>query len=182
MGIGSPTRHNGGMRTPRLSSPLARATVPVLGGIAFFGLFFLGLWLVAGVINNRADETSEIGNKVFEVGKVDSMAQAVADGGPLLFPDLRSPDGIRSVVLDHTGSDPSVGWRVFYAYPADRDSTCLVTHTPDSREFIDCENRTLAPEQLMAPDNVRPIVENKKTLYLDLRGLITSATTTTVSS
>ena len=169
------------MRSPRLRSPLARAVVPVLGGIAFFAVFFLGLWLVAGVINHRADEESRIGNKVFEVGKVKDMAEAVADGGPLLFPDLRSPDGIRSVVLDHTGSDPAKGWRVFYAYPADRDESCLVTHTPNSRKFVDCENRTLSTEQLAAPENVRPIVENKKTLYLDLRGLIPSATTSPVA-
>jgi len=31
--------------------------------------------------------------------------------------------------------------------------------------------------QLMAPPEVRPIVENKKTLYIDLRGLTTSVTT-----
>ena len=139
------------MAIPRFRSPLARAVVPVLGGIAFFALFFGGLWLVATAINDRADPGSEIGNKVFEVGKVASMAKAVAADGPLLLPDLKSPDGVRSIVLDHVGSDPATGWQVYYGFPADRDASCLVTHVQGSRTFTDCEKRTLQVTQLMAP-------------------------------
>jgi hypothetical protein len=151
--------------------------VPVLGGIAFFALFFAGLWLVATVINNRAEPGSEIGNRVFEVGKVSAMAKAIAADGPLLFPDLKSPDGVLSIVLDHEGSDPAVGWQVYYGFPADRDAKCLVTHVQGTRTFTDCENRTIQVSQLKAPSEVRPIVENKKTLYIDLRGLTASVTT-----
>ncbi len=165
------------MAFPRLRSPLARAVVPVLAGIAFFALFFAGLWLIATVINNRAEPDSEIGNRVFEVGKVTAMAKAIAADGPLLLPDLQSPDGVRSIVLDHEGSDPATGWQVYYGFPADRDANCLVTHVQGSRTFTDCENRTIQVSQLMAPSEVRPIVENKKTLYIDLRGLTASATT-----
>ena len=165
------------MAIPRFRSPLARAVVPVLGGIAFFALFFGGLWLVATVINDQAEPGSEIGNKVFEVGKVASMAKAVAADGPLLLPDLKSPDGVRSIVLDHTGPDPATGWQVYYGFPADRDASCLVTHVQGSRTFTDCEKRTIEVTQLMAPPEVRPIVENRKTLYIDLRGLTASATT-----
>jgi hypothetical protein len=165
------------MAFPRLRSPLARAVVPVLGGIAFFALFFAGLWLIATVINNRAEPDSEIGNRVFEVGKVVAMAKAIAADGPLLLPDLQSPDGVRSIVLDHEGSDPATGWQVYYGFPVDRDANCLVTHVQGSRTFTDCENRTIQVSQLMAPSEVRPIVENKKTLYIDLRGLTASATT-----
>ena len=164
------------MRSPRLRSPLARAVVPVLGGIAFFVVFFAGLWVAATVINNRADPGSRIANKVFEVGKVKDIAKAVAEGGPLLFPDLKSADGVRSIVLDHQGSDPATGWQVYYAYPADRDATCLVTHVAGTRTYTDCANRTLKVDQLALPTDVRPVVENRTTLSIDLRG-ITSATT-----
>ncbi|MEY3558690.1 MAG: hypothetical protein RL374_1396 [Actinomycetota bacterium] len=165
------------MAFPRPRSPFARAVVPVLGGIAFFALFFVGLWLVATVINDRAEPGSEIGNKVFEVGKVDAMAKAIATDGPLLLPDLKSPDGVRSIVLDHKGSNPATGWQVYYGFPADRDAKCLVTHVLGSRTFTDCENRTIQVTELQAPSEVRPIVENKKTLYIDLRGLTASVTT-----
>ena len=165
------------MACPRLRSPLARAVVPVLGGIAFFALFFGGLWLVAAAINHRADPGSALGNRVFEVGKVSAMAKAIASDGPLLLPDLKSPDGLRSIVLNHEGSDPATGWQVYYAFPADRDASCLVTHVQGTSRFTDCDKRTLQVTQLMAPPEVRPIVENKKTLYIDLRGLTTSVTT-----
>lgn len=165
------------MEFPRPRSPLARAVVPVLGGIAFFALFFGGLWLVATVINKRAEPGSEIGNKVFEVGKVAAMAKAISSDGPLLLPDLKSPDGVRSIVLDHEGSDPAIGWQVYYGFPADRDASCLVTHIQRTSKFTDCEKRTIEVTQLEAPSEVRPIVENKKTLYIDLRGSTPSVTT-----
>ena len=168
--------HNGGMQKPRLRSPLARAVVPVLGGIAFLALFFAGLWLAATVINRRADNGSRLANKVFEVGKVTDIARAVAEGGPLLFPDLKSPDGVRSIVLDHTGNDPAKGWQVYYGYPADRGPDCLVTHVKDTRTYTDCNGRTLGVAELATPADVRPVVENKRDLSIDLRG-VTSATT-----
>jgi hypothetical protein len=151
--------------------------VPVLAGIAFFALFFAGLWLVATSINHRADPGSEIGNRVFEVGKVAAMAKAISADGPLLLPDLKSPDGVRSIVLDHQGSDPATGWQVYYGFPADRDASCLVTHIQGTSTFTDCEKRTIRVTQLEAPSEVRPIVENKKTLYIDLRGMTASVTT-----
>ena len=169
----------GTMRKPRLRSPLARAVVPVLGGIAFLAVFFLGLWVAALMINDRADPGSAIANKVFEVGKVTDIARAVKEGGPLLFPDLKSADGVRSIVLDHTGDDAATGWQVYYAYPADRGPECLVTHVKNSRNYVDCENRTLTVEKLAAPVDVRPVVENKRDLSIDLRGITTKSTTTT---
>ena len=167
------------MRKPRLRSPLARAVVPVLGGLAFFVVFFAGLWVAATVINDRADPGSEIANKVFEVGKVTDIAEAVAEGGPLLFPDLKSADGVRSIVLDHTGTDPAEGWQVYYAYPADATPDCLVTHVPKSRTYTDCRGRTLDVAQLALPVDVRPVVENRTTLSIDLRGITSSSNSTT---
>ena len=164
------------MRSPRLRSPLARAVVPVLGGIAFLAVFFIGLWVAALVINGRADPGSRLTSSIFEVGKVTDIARAVEEGGPLLFPDLKSPDGERSIVLDHTGSDPATGWQAYYGYPADRDPACLVTHVKNTRTFTDCDGRTVNVEDLALPQDVRPIVENKKTLSIDLRGATTPTT------
>jgi hypothetical protein len=87
-----------------------------------------------------------------------------------LYPDLRDATGTRSIVITHSGDDPAKGWQVYYAYPADRDASCLVTQVTDSRELLDCDGRTLTVEQLAAPLDVRPIVENRTTLLIDLRG------------
>ncbi len=159
---------------PRLRSPLARAVVPVLGGLAFFVLFFLGLWVAASVMTSRAEPEDVLSNRIFEVGRVDSLAESVAEDGPILFPDLKGTDGVRSIVLDHTGDDPASGWIVRYGHPADRDPTCRVEHVRGTREFTDCEGRTLAVDDLAPPGDVRPIVENRRTLYIDLRGLTPS--------
>lgn len=167
--------HNGAVDTPRLRSPLARAVVPVLGGIAFFCVFFAGLWVAATVMTDRAEPGSRLANTVFEVGRVSDIAAAVERDGPLLFPDLTGADGVRSVVLDHTGADPARGWQVYYAHPADRGPGCGVTHVAGTRTYRDCGQRLLGVEDLALPVDVRPVVENSRTLLIDLRGA-TSAT------
>jgi hypothetical protein len=145
--------------------------VPVLAGIAFFALFFLGLYFAARFINHKASPTSKIGNTVFEVGHTSSLARGIKESGPMLFPDLKSPDGVRSIVLDHAGSDDATGWQVYYAYPADSTPSCLVTHVKKTRTFTDCNGRTLQVEQLDRPTDVHPLVENRVKVYIDLRGV-----------
>jgi len=58
---------------------------------------------------------------------------------------------------------------VFYAYPADRDETCLAEQVKETRTFTDCSGRNIPMEDLAKPTDVRPLVENRTTLYIDLR-------------
>lgn len=153
-----------------LRSPIARAVAPILGGIVFFAALFGVTWLMAGVATNRAEREVQLGDRTFVVGNVDDIAEAVKSDGPILYPDLRDAEGKRSIVIEHNGSDPAKGWQVYYAYPADRDESCLVTQIARTHTFTDCEGRTLKVDQLMPPSDVRPIVENKTTLLIDLRG------------
>jgi len=169
----SPTRHTGGVATPgprfRLRSPLARALAPVVAGLGFFALLFLALWGAAALISRNPERITNLGDRIFEVGQVQRVAESVRDSGPILYPDLRDPDGSRSIVLDHEGDQPAVGWRVFYAWPADRDATCIAEQIEKTSTFTDCEGRTIDIEDLARPTDVRPLVENRKTLYIDLR-------------
>jgi hypothetical protein len=103
------------------------------------------------------------------VGPVDDIADIVKRDGPILYPDLRDTTYQRSIVVDHSGDEPSRGWQVYYAYPADRGPECLVTHIEGSRNFVDCEARTLPVEALHRPVDVRPVVENRSSLLIDLR-------------
>ena len=153
----------------RLRSPLARAVVPVVAGIGFFGLLFLGLWGAAAVISRHPENITNLGDQTFRVGRVDQVSESVKNTGPILYPDLRDPDGKRSIVLDHQGNQPAVGWRVFYAFPADRDDSCIAKQVEKTSTFTDCDGRTVDIEQLARPNDVRPLVENKTTLYIDLR-------------
>jgi len=150
-------------------STLSRAVLPVLGGLLVFVVLGLATWGAAAIISRNPEQVNDrLAVDVFEVGDVDSLSAIIAANGPLIFPDLVQSGGHRTVVLDHTGDDPASGWRVYYAYPADRDLECKVTQVRGTRQFTDCEGRTLDVEDLAPPDGVFPIVGD--TVTIDLRG------------
>ena len=157
------------MRRIEFTSPFMRAVAPVVGGILGFAVLFGVTWILASMATDNRERNPETVAKTFEIGRVDDVAKLVSEGGPILYPDLRDSTGKRSIVIDHSGDDPAKGWQVYYAYPADRGETCLVEHIANSRDFKDCEGRTLRVEQLQLPLDVRPIVENRRTLLIDLR-------------
>ena len=145
--------------------------LPIIGGIAFFAALFGITWLVASSITDQSATAPKLGRRTFVVGPVAEIAKSVAENGPVLYPDLRDSSGTRSIVIDHTGNDVARGWQVYYAFPADKDAACLVTQVEQSRTFADCEGRSLTVEQLKLPDDVRPIVENKTTLLIDMQAV-----------
>ncbi|MEM9040847.1 MAG: hypothetical protein AAGD33_13195 [Actinomycetota bacterium] len=153
----------------RLRSPLTRALAPVLGGIAFFVLLALVTWGIAAYLSRSGTEPTErLAPIRLELGAASNRASDVAEEGPLLFPDLETIDGARSIVLDHTGDDPLVGWRLYYAFPADRPS-CPVTQVRGTATFLDCDGGELDVTELSPPtEDVRPVVEDEQ-IYLDLR-------------
>ena len=157
------------MRRIEFTSPIGRAVAPVVGGILGFAVLFGVTWIFASMATDNRQRNPETVSKTFEIGRVEDIAKLVREGGPILYPDLRDSTGKRSIVIDHVGEDPAKGWQVYYAYPADRDESCLVEHIANSRNFIDCEGRTLDVKLLQPPLDVRPIVENLRTLLIDLR-------------
>ena len=158
----------------RLRSPLARAVVPVLGGALVIALIMLATWGIAALLKEHPSE--RLAPSTFTVGGVEGLADEIADHGPLLFPGLNTTTGERTLVLDHQGEDATRGWRVFWAYPADRDSTCAVTQVQGTPMFTDCDGRHLDVSDLAPPTDVHPVVENRKTLSIDLRAPVPSTT------
>jgi hypothetical protein len=161
------------MAAPTLRSPLARATLPVFGGIAVLTLIGLFTWAMAAYISGGGGEGSErLAPSTFTVGNVEGLSETVAEHGPLFFPELGTAVGTRSIVIDHSGDVPADNWRVFWAYPADRDPTCVVEQIPDTATFVDCDGRTIDVSQLAPPDEgVFPVVQDRETLVIDLRGV-----------
>ena len=149
--------------------------------LVVLGLMALFTWGMAAWISSGGGQGSErLAPSTFTVGNVDSLSRTVADDGPLFFPELGTAIGTRSIVIDHTGDDPADGWRVYWAYPADRDATCIATQVPGTANFTDCDGRTIDVSELSPPDaGVFPIVENGKTLVIDVRGATLADTTTT---
>jgi hypothetical protein len=157
-------------------SPFTRAVFPIVGGIVFFAALFGVTWLMATYVTNKTETTTTTGDRTFVVGQVADIAESIAENGPVLYPDLRDPLGKRSIVIEHNGTDVAKGWQVYYAYPADKSPTCLVTQIQKTHTFTDCDGRTLTVDQLTAPTDVRPIVENRTTLLIDLRGTMNPVT------
>lgn len=157
---------------PELRSPVARAVVPVLAGIALLAALGGFTWGIAAWISDGGGSTSSrFAPSVWTVGQVESLSEEIAEDGPLYFPELGTAIGERSIVVDHTGDIAADGWRIYWGYPADRDSSCVVTQVVGTRQFTDCDGRTVDVEQLAPPDaGVFPRVEDRRTLVLDLRG------------
>ncbi|MEO7397101.1 MAG: hypothetical protein ABIW84_00900 [Ilumatobacteraceae bacterium] len=156
------------MRRLELRTPIARAVVPVLGGIAFFGVLGLFLWGIASYISGNGDETT-LAPTTADIGGTKTLAGIIAEDGPIILPDLLQASGERTIVLDHTGDDPQQNWHIYMAYPADRDVDCKVEQVQRTRDFTDCDGRTIPVESLALPPlGVRPIVYPNATLTLDL--------------
>jgi hypothetical protein len=147
---------------------LQRALLPVAGGVAFLVVLGLLLWGAAAFIAGNPEDVNErLATTTFEVGRADSLSEIIAEEGPLIFPDLVRTGGTRTVVLDHTGDDARTGWRVYFGHPADRDLSCKVTQVRGSRDFVDCDQRTVAVEDLAAAEGVSPVIS--EVVVIDLR-------------
>jgi hypothetical protein len=148
---------------------LARAVVPVLGGIAFFAVLGLILWGVAAY-TSRNPENVKLGDQTFVVSRVDRLSDRIADEGPVLFPDLKSKDGTRSVIIDHVGGEDATGWVIYNPFPADRGDDCFVTQREGTRQFVDCDGRVLDVAQLRKATDVAYTVDEDGNLVLVLAG------------
>ncbi|MFZ4810304.1 MAG: hypothetical protein ACOYL9_03075 [Ilumatobacteraceae bacterium] len=150
-------------------STLRRALLPVLGGLAFFALLALATWGIAALLSRNTERVEDrLATTTFEVGNSEYLANLVAADGPLLFQGLVGDTAERSLVLDHTGDDPKNGWRVRYAFPADRDDTCKVEQVKRTATYTDCEGRTLTVDDLARPTGVKLLVGD--VVVIDLRG------------
>ena len=169
-------------RPPRLRSPFTRAVVPVVGGLVVLAAIMGVTWLIAAYISGGgAESTERLAPSTFDVGNVESIAATVAEEGPILFPGLDTTTGRRTLVLDHEGDDPALGWRVYWAYPADRDASCAVRQIEGTSRFTDCDGREVDVTELSPPEGVRPIVENRRSLSVDLRAVASAAPPTTAA-
>jgi len=144
----------------------------VLGGAVLLAALAGLMWGVAAFISQGgAEGTERLAPSTFTIGNVEYYSELIADDGPLLFPELGTAIGTRSIVVHHTGDVAADNWRVYWAYPADRDATCVADQVPGTTEFIDCDGRRIDVSELSPPDEgVVPRVQDRTTLIIDLRG------------
>ena len=155
---------------PRPRSPLGRAVLPVLGGFGVLLLIFVATWGIAAWISRGgAESSSRLTPTELPLGNVEAWADKVEQSGPVLFPGLNTTTGERTLVLNHTGDDPTRDWRVFWAYPADADPSCAVEQIRRSDRFTDCNGREIGVAELAPPAGVCPVVEDREDLSINLQ-------------
>jgi hypothetical protein len=143
---------------------------PVLGGIGFFAVLALVLWGIAGLVSqNGSGATANLASSVFRPGSVVRYAAIIDEDGPVLFPDLLGTDGDKTIVLDHSSTNPMSGWNIYLGHPADRPIACKVTQVRHTDQFTDCEGRTIGVDALARPaKGIAPVVSADGILTLDL--------------
>jgi hypothetical protein len=143
--------------------------LPVVGGIAVLAAIFAAtLGIAAWNSRGGGEPTTRLAPRELPVGNVDSVAETIAETGPILFPGLNTTTGRRTMVLDHEGEDATRGWRVYLAYPADTDASCAVTQIRGTNRFTDCRGDELAVSDLARPDDACPIVEQRQRVSIGL--------------
>lgn len=157
------------MPQPQFRSPVARAVAPVVAGLGFLGLLGLVLWGIAALMSGEQSQSTTFTPDRLRVGGIERWAESIAERGPVIFPGLGTTSGERTLVLDHTGTNPERGWTIYYAHPADRPDSCAVEQIVGTETFTDCDGRIIPVEDLAPPTNGEfPVIEDRSTLFIDL--------------
>lgn len=124
----------------------------------------LALALLGGlsILSGRGDvELSNLGDRDFEAGDAERLAERIAkDHAPLLFPDA-SPNQSRPIYLDHAGGPPTEGWVAILAV----EDGCERTYTGNG--YVDCEGRGFPREGTGLTRYATRVDDG--TVYVDLR-------------
>ena len=84
------------------------------------------------------------GDPVFDAGRTDSQAPAIARDGPILLGDVAGGD--RDVYLQHLGTDEDRGWLAFDTRPPGAPRNCAVRWVAEDEAFVDpCSDRRYPP-------------------------------------
>jgi hypothetical protein len=143
--------------------------LPVVGGaIVLAAIFATMLGIAAWISRGGAETTPRLAPRTLPVGRAEAVAETIVETGPILLPGLNTTTGRRTLILDHRGEDPTRGWRVYLAHPAEADPACAVTQLRGTSRFTDCRGDELDVTALARPTDACPIVENRQRISIGL--------------
>ena len=102
-----------------------------IAGVAVAIALVFGL----SVLASRGDVEVNLGDDVFDAGKVEPIAAEIDDRGPITYSDVGGGD--RDIIVQHLGDDPRVGWIAFDARPPGASRDCFLRWNDRMREFTD---------------------------------------------
>ena len=98
------------------------------------------LWFIVHVASKPGSKV-HLGADVYQVGPTKTLAAEIAKHGPILNPALIQ--GGPDIYIQHLGSDPDTGWKVFEARAAGTCRQCTVQWQAAGQQFLDpCDHRT----------------------------------------
>lgn len=117
------------------------------------------------------DAKVQLGDEVFEVGRVRELAPPIDRDGPLLFQDLLGRD--RDLYVQHIGDDAAKGWLAFEAHAPGQPRECALRWIQDRGLFEDaCTKTTYSVDGkglTHYPADVRRKSKGGLVLFVDLR-------------
>ena len=119
-------------RGPRMT---ARNAV-VVGAAGVVTAVILMLFVVWVTSHNGNKVDFRLGDAQFQDITADRMAARIADGGPVLFPDV-SANRSRDIYVQHLGTDHKTGWLAFDARKPGAPRECFLEWQRDRRVFVD---------------------------------------------
>ena len=136
--------------------------------------------LVAFVLRlaQSPDAKVQLGDEVFEVGRVRELAPHIRERGPLLFADPLNRG--RDLYIQHVGgTDAATGWLAFEAHaPGERRRKCNLVWSHERGVFTDPCTQATYPHDGAGlkryPAEVRRETKGGLTLFVDLRTPVTS--------
>ena len=128
--------------------PVAKGPEVKVGRALVIGLIALAVGIALVVIvtrlANSGDVEVRLGDDEFNAGSADKIAETVARGGPILYPDVAG--GTRDILLNHIGENPRRGWTAFEAHRPGAARDCVLVWDPDTEWFSDpCEDGVEIP-------------------------------------
>ena len=119
-------------RGPRVTARNA-LVVGVAGVVSGVVLMAFVVWATG---QNSDGRQLRLGDSQFQDITADRMAKRIADGGPVLFPDV-SDNRTRDIYVQHIGTDPKTGWFAFDARRPGAPRECFLEWQRDRSVFVD---------------------------------------------
>lgn len=132
--------------SPVQSSTSTRSLVLAAVGLTIGIVAVLALFVVAiPSLTEDGRVQVNLGDERFAAGRAEARATTIAEGGPILFPDVAG--GQRDIYLQHLGDDPEAGWLAFDARRPGQGQDCTLVWRPDEGDFEDpCDGSVVPPD------------------------------------
>lgn len=123
-------------RDPRQTVKAVTLGVAAVG--AAVGFLLLVLWFT-----DRGAVEIALGDDTFEAGRIDVIADAIREDGPIRYADLIG--GSQNIILQHLGEDDETGWYAFDLIRPGQPDTCQLDWIPEVGFFEDSCDGTEVP-------------------------------------